>query len=661
MSFNGINNDFELAINSGQVFKPTSDQIFDLDNNEVVMDLSLNESILGNDKFEEPQFLFPVKRRKIEEVKMEEPLPEAAAVNNMAPPKFRKKKEAKEVKTEVKRPQSVINKNLDKYLVVTNLNADAYLIEFERANERVMPEVNSDLFDVDFADFAFNTTGLSIVIYLDPIHYNSDPKLNLEVDFNLNKVEMLIVINKYFTQWLKIEQSTIKQLLVGHEYSPKTNKCHYQVCLTFAKKTKRTFYAIKFEYKGFKYLMTMQKARNNHSLKTYCQKDGDIAYYGVADNIFKVIYKLDKEGNETETPDVPSTIVANSNKSPDELKRWIFNRFPNYAIPNFSNMEKAIDAYCKEDIPDFEWTIPEHLLNSNNPVHKLIVDHVKRYFAVDEVRSKALIILGPINTGKTLMAKSLVNNENYFAYFRNTFSKDQATKKLSTMKLLILDDFTFMKTEEHEMFKALLSGEEFTLNCKYYQSPVQKGYRTIFLTNNVEFVKRIYSHCEFDGRYNLVILEDPVNDYLGPEGTRRTDLSNNDNNWIPEEWIHYFNEARNNRVDSNLKFSEQHKDKLQLVETAFGLKVYAGNIKNKPVDNNKLMEKVVDAIGTLANNDNKPVNNNNINTFVQRKTKREQELEKENADLRRQLEEVKELMRKQDEKLNLILTSLNKN
>lgn len=670
MSFTGNNNNFDLAIKSEQGFRSLTDQIFDLDyNDNIPMDLSLNESLLPNEKWQEnnDKLFDNYKRMKKEEEKMEEPLLEALAAANMAPPKQRKKKEAKEVKTELLKPRSIINKDLDKYLVVTDLNSDKYNINFFRATDRVEPEVNKDLFSVDFTDFAFNTTGLGIVVYLDPVHYSDNFNENLNIDFNLNKAEILIVINKYFVNDLKIGQEFIKQILVGHEYSPKTNKCHYQVCLSFTKKIKRTFYGIKFEYNGLKYLMMMQKAKNSANLKLYCQKDGDIAFYGSIENIFKIIYKNDKEGNATEVPDVPATIVANSNKSPDDLKSWLFVRFPGYVLSNYSNIEKAINAHCQEELPEFEWVVPEHIKNSDNPVHININEHINKYFKSEEIRSKALIILGPVNTGKTVLAKSLVNNENYYAYFRNTFSKEQATQKLKTMKLLILDDFTFMKTEEHEMFKALLSGEELTLNCKYYQSPIKAGYRTIFLTNNVEFVKRIYSHHEFDGRYTLIILEDPVKDYLGPEGTRRTDLSgHNPLNLVPGEWKFYLDEARSTKINPDELFSKQHKDKLTLVENDLGLKVYSGNIRNKPINNNAIMEKVADAIDVMANNSlisriNNKYDNNNIDTFIQRKTKREIELETENADLRKQLEEMKELLKKQDEKINLILNNLNKN
>jgi hypothetical protein len=574
------------------------------------------------------------------------------------------KKEAKEVAAP--KPKSLVNAKLPRYLAVSDniletykndkmlfFTRQAYENEDDEKTDKLHEMYENAWFTTDYKDFAFYTYALGVVIFLDKSHYTFDKEENLKIDFDYTKEDMVAILYTYFTLNLKVERKDIKQIVVGHEYTPLTNKCHYQCCITFNKKVKRTFYPVTFVSAKYTYRLMMQKAKHSKNLATYCRKDGDVAYYGVEDNIFKIVFKKDKEGNDTEDANVPLTIVANDNKSPEDLKAWMFKRFPAYAISNYGNLTKAIDAHCQEDLPEFKWVIPPHIANSDNPVHRMIATHITSYFMSDSIRTKALIILGPINTGKTLMAKELVNHSSYYGYFRNTFSKEQATKKLSTMKLLILDDFTFMKNEEHEMFKALLSGEEMTLNCKYYQSPIKEGYRTIFLTNNVEFVKRIYSHHEFDGRYTLVILEDPVIDYLGPEGTRRADLSNGFH-LIPGEWKHYLDEARGNRVNPNLKFSEQHKEKLTIVENDLGLKNYKGNSSRVYVNNEMLLSKVTNAIEVIANN-----NNTSIDTFVSKKNRKDVLLEnrlvvanKKNVENEDKLMRMETLLAEQQKKMN---------
>lgn len=493
-------------------------------------------------------------------------------------------------------PVCKINESLDRYLEYKledyewgiNLLSHVNFIKNEnvKANMKALNHIDNSNFKVEFAEFTYPTTALSLISYMAAEHYSDNLDDNLNDDkyqFRFNKKYMIQLVMKYLIEYHKIPIDCIKSIICGHEYSSITGKAHYQCAVHFTKNVKRSWYSVVYNYTSgttdIQHTLNLMKANHSRALINYCKKDGDFVIYGSSELSIKITYKLNAKGEEV--PDVPMTIANNSDKNPDELKRFLFNRFPGYMIQNYNNVNNAINAFCKEQLPEFKWTIPEHLEKSNNILHQAIITHVKKYFIVDDERSKALIIAGPQNTGKTKFAQSLVNHEGYTCYFRQNFEKSQE-KMLEGMKLLILDDFTYMESQQHETFKALLSGEKTTLEAKWMQTPLKAGYRTIFLTNNLEFIKRICSQPDFDGRYNLVVLESPEEDYLGPEGTYRKDLNINDN-WHTKsiEISSYLDEARRHNFKNGTTFTEQNRNKLEMVENDLGLKIHRGNLKMK--------------------------------------------------------------------------------
>ena len=533
----------------------------------------------------------------------------------------------------------VLSPLIDHYIYTKNEDIKADV-------SKLKPESDPN-FIIAFENFEYTTTGLGLVLYMAPECYSDDKEKNTddpEYDFKINKIDVLQMLLRFFIIVHNIPVDLIKTIIVGHEWSPNTGKAHYQCCVQFAKSIKRKWFSYKVDSGSSLFYLMMEKAKNSKALINYCKKDGDFAVYGSSELSIKIVYR--KGPKDELIPDVPATIANNSDKNPDELKKFLFNKFPGYMISNYNNVNNAINAFCKEQLPEFKWNIPSHLEQSTNILHQAIVDHIKKYFITDDERSKALIIAGPQNTGKTKFALSLVNHEGYACYFRQNFEKSQE-KMLEGMKLLILDDFTYMESKQHETFKALFSGEKTTLEAKWMQTPLKAGYRTIFLTNNLEFVKNICSQPDFDGRYNLVVLETPEEDYLGPDGTYRKDLNVNEN-WHTKslEITSYLKEARRFNFQNGTTFTEQNRNKLDLVETDLGLKVHKGNLKKK--EYSEFRTGVVDK---------NPYEEKKLFDIFRRRDKsrsrsKERELEKENKRLRNELENSNRKSRELERQVN---------
>lgn len=132
-------------------------------------------------------------------------------------------------------------------------------------------------------------------------------------------------------------------------------------------------------------------------------------------------------------------------------------------------------------------------------------------------RGKGLLLYSEMReVGKTSFAKELVRNiPSRWMYFRSRFNKKEFMEKVSTFRLLILDDFHFIEKLDLEPFKALLSGEETTVSCKYLEGKFPGGRPTMMITNSLSLFKLLKYHELFSNQLYFV----SVRGYLGPPGT----------------------------------------------------------------------------------------------------------------------------------------------
>jgi hypothetical protein len=176
------------------------------------------------------------------------------------------------------------------------------------------------------------------------------------------------------------------------------------------------------------------------------------------------------------------------------------------------NIQTAIQSIVKEDRIPFEWTWPAHMSKEEYPTtykwfHSYCLDSPDR-------RKALLLYSEERGTGKTRFAKSLVNDPNYYAYYRNTITSEPTGKD---PKLLILDDMSYTGGEDkREMWKALVAGETTSIRECYQHWEWTYNVPCIITTNNRKFVQYLATSTDF--KTQVIICE--IQDYMGPPGSR---------------------------------------------------------------------------------------------------------------------------------------------
>jgi hypothetical protein len=387
------------------------------------------------------------------------------------------------------------------------------MINQDNNNDRAL-EIQTSKYDIVSAAWG-------MVVYMIPSNYSENIEENKNIHFNHHKSEILKIIYQLCVTHLRIKPEDIMNILVGHEHGTTNHKCHMQVCIFLNKKIHKKISPGEIKYQDRTYLYMAQKCKNPQALYQYCKKEGD--HISMNDKYSRV-----KTGNEENKFSIPKLIVENQGKEKDEIMELCFQTNPEYTMNKLIQIEKYFKNYHNTNTTEFKWTIPEHILNSNHLPHKKIVFHIKKYFIPEfseKDRRKALIILSPPNFGKTCFAKSLVSHSDFYIYYRSGMTSS-ALKNKKTAKLLIIDDIKYPKDEQIEEYKGLFSSQEITVRGPWINESLP-GLPCILLTNNYALCSLFLNHPEFKGRFNIVCLGQDKEDYLGPEGTYKSNFSEN--------------------------------------------------------------------------------------------------------------------------------------
>jgi len=375
------------------------------------------------------------------------------------------------------------------------------------------PQPKGPDFAVKATKWKVDAQGFGVVIYGDDSVYTESVGENLNIHFKSTKEEVfekLIELSKRFVKYSPSE------VIIGHEHGDKNGKCHYQCAVYYPGRVNRIVEPGFFEINGEKHLYMFQAMVRKEALFNYCRKGGD--YYEKNDlesykNAWEMIAKK-KNLNDGDVIDILQTA------DPMKLLMWGDKILSNYK------------KYCREnELPEFEWKFPEHLLRTVNGEFDTIelaeqwneIGLVYEWFTRNclEVREryKGLILYGGRALGKTCFAKSLVPHEDYYIYCRGSIDGREFRKPKA--KLIILDDIEF-KVEQIEMWKALLSGESVTLNTKWEMYNFPGGMPCLVMTNSLDMLKYFMVTAKDLFATQMYAVE--LKHYIGPKGTKKRDL-----------------------------------------------------------------------------------------------------------------------------------------
>lgn len=308
----------------------------------------------------------------------------------------------------------------------------------------------------------------------------------------------------------------VLQITAGHEHGDSKGRCHYQVCVELASEYQKYLKPGCLEVNGTEVLFMFQKARNAYALKTYCKKEGQFEYL-FPDKAIKNVYKVNAKGESTGKIEPYATIVNNKElMSSSDALDLVLSHDPMRGITQYKNIEYALEAITKPQLPELRWEYPEHF--------KGIVPEIEAWFhkwCVPEglERRKGLCLYSAERAmGKTRFAQSLVNHEDYSVVFRNTFT--QAALKGKSPKLLILDDMGFYTQDNKETWKALIAGQKTSIRDCYANFLWNYEVPCIITTNNENLFINLMASDEF--KTQLVFVE--VGYYMGPPGTEPKDM-----------------------------------------------------------------------------------------------------------------------------------------
>lgn len=319
----------------------------------------------------------------------------------------------------------------------------------------------------------------------------------------------------------------VQQIIVGHEHGEKTGKCHLQIIVSlyneidtkcppgnfklFQKPSADSAFG-KFE-EPLKLLYLTQRAVNSRALSNYCKKDGDFSFF-YPDKAIKIVRKLNSKGEELKTVNPWATIMANPDLSLEDKLDLVKTHAPRDACTNMKNIEYSLNSFTTLKIPECEFRFPEHLME--NPAVDLIREWYFDYCLPQNIRRKALFILGERGCGKTEFAKSLVNHEAYYVIFSGCFNADSLKGKIP--KLVILDDMTHYDDKNKEAWKHLCVGQ--TTNIRDCYQNIHWPYQVpcIILSNDEKMFKNMILDKEFGTQICYIDFEEGM--YIGPPGTQ---------------------------------------------------------------------------------------------------------------------------------------------
>lgn len=411
----------------------------------------------------------------------------------------------------------------------------------------------------------YNSRGLGCVVYMSWERYSNVGDVteqaiaNADVHFPFNKETMMIIMKHILTGVYKIDESKIKNIFVGHEHGSKYNRCHYQIAVFFNSTQHKQWSPAAFSYDKVNCMIMFQRCNNPMALQNYVKKDQDYCSLNLDTGVMQVVATMDLTKKKPKAvPNIPLTILKHTDKTKQELIWFLAQHAGGELTRNYINYSRFIDDVLRPVLPEFTWRIPEWIEKSTKPVFKHITSFLKRYFIDYKKdhetlfeRRKALVLYGPPGLGKTEFAKALVNDPAYFIYSRSRFNVEDFKGK-EEAKLLIMDDHENIFTYR-EQLKAVFAGQPVTIREAYLSKFIQ-GYPTILLTNDLQTLKTIMLTKHLSSRCSIVELTHA--DYLGPPGSRREDL---------DEEEHYMSSDLKHIIDVTIA---QHQEKKQILEEA---------------------------------------------------------------------------------------------
>lgn len=363
---------------------------------------------------------------------------------------------------------------------------------------------------------------VGLVAYMEPEKYEGLSIADIHIE--LKKSEF---VNELKEQLEVKFNNRIASVIVGHEHGESNGKCHFQCMISFVKKLDRQIAHFKIAKDGIVLLCMFQKAKNPNALANYCKKEKDFEEFNFKGDLIK------------NSDDIWTSLTEHDNLSKDEFTAALKEKDPKALLMWGDKIKSNYDAFVKkEEIPEFEWTFPKHIIEfmedesktsskdeEIKAKYKAMFNWFNEFCTPEEMqRRRALFIVSTERgLGKSEFAKRLVPHEAYYIYCRNTLNGFEFREKKDTAKLIILDDVSFIGSER-EMWKALVSGEEVNIRTAYVNEKWKGGLPCIILTNEISTAEYWSSSDNFATQCTFV----DIDSYMGPPGTRPSFLSQRD-------------------------------------------------------------------------------------------------------------------------------------
>lgn len=135
-----------------------------------------------------------------------------------------------------------------------------------------------------------------------------------------------------------------------------------------------------------------------------------------------------------------------------------------------------------------------------------------------KARLKTIVVKGERETGKTKWFECIVprkSKRQRVIHVKGKFHKDQFPKYDEAWFILI-DDFTFVESEDLQCLKAITAGEETVISAKWFHHIYEAGLPCVILCNEDKLFWYLYNSSSFNTQCAFIDLESL---YIGPPST----------------------------------------------------------------------------------------------------------------------------------------------
>jgi hypothetical protein len=378
--------------------------------------------------------------------------------------------------------------------------------------EHAFSELSRPIFDdipevgrVRTEKFKSNSMSFAIAVYASEEYYKKKLLEGIELSEIHIPIEEQTVLER-ITKLFKEMGESPKEVYLGHEHGIVSKRCFYQVCVILPHYMQKyldhcfNICSMTGPYLECFYMTTT----NSRSINNYCKRE---------------YLTVNKETPKKGYAGVCSSMSVSDFS--DYMRRHNLKDFLHYGDRMISNFVGLVQ---EREIPDFNWIWPAQFENEDKLKNSALVKEIKKWF--DEYciqnpqRKKALMLFSrERGIGKSQFCKRLVPDPEYFIYDRSTMNADNFRIKPKA-RLLILDDIKY-KEGDREMWKALVAGEATNIRTPYNNYLFTNGLPCIICSNNMKIVNSWL--CDPDFNTQVKFLE--VSTYIGPEGTRPTDIT----------------------------------------------------------------------------------------------------------------------------------------